>query len=404
MRPTVRLGLFLNMPMDAVGSGYSARYPHLFDFYLDLASKTSQTTLVLPLRRQQTASPEYGHVPLPANVQVLGLPHWHSGPQLVVRAPLVLPVALASMANHVRRWDLVGAVVPSLVGNLVVALARLHHRPVFLLIRGEKQRTMKLMLDGKPWADAYVRALAGLERPVRRWISTGIPTFVAGTELVERYAVPGARLYPLFPGVDRSFPFARAPRTPQARGYAATTLVTVARLSREKGVDDLIRAVALLRDRDVAVRAIIAGAGPEGSQLATIARELDVDDRVELRGFVPHGPRLVALLDEGDIFVLPSRSEGQPHALMEAMTRALPIIGTSVGGIPELLRTGAGILVDPHRPDQLANAVQQLANDPDGAARLSRHALSVARRYAPDTIREAVWGHLSEVYPALSRC
>ncbi len=394
-----RLGIFLNMPMEAVGVEYRARYPHLFDFYIDLASRSFETTLVLPLRRATTADPDLGRVPLPANVRVLGLPPWSSGPELVVRAPVVLPVTLARLSRQIRDWDLVGAVVPSLVGNVVVALARLHRRPVFLLIRGEKQRTMRLMLHDKPWASAYVWALAGLERPVRRWIQSGIPTFVAGEELVDRYGAADARLYALFPGVDRSFPVAPEPRAADDRPAATTTLVTVARLSREKGIDDLIRAVALLRDRGVHARAIVAGAGPEAAQLDALAAELRVQDLVDLRGFVPHGPTLVEVLDEGDVFVLPSHSEGQPHALLEAMTRALPAIGTRVGGIPALLGGGAGILVDSGRPEQIADAVQQLHDDPAATARLSAQSLEVARRHLPEAVVDAVWARLCERYP-----
>jgi phosphatidylinositol alpha-1,6-mannosyltransferase len=396
-----RLGLFLNMPMEAVGSSYWARYPHLFDFYLDLASRTSETTLTVPLRRAHAVDSGHGSVALPANVCVLGLPHWGSGPELVVRAPVVLPVTCARLSRHIRQWDLVGAVVPSLIGNLVVAVARLFRRPVFLLVRGEKQRTMRLMLQGKRWARAYVWGLACLERPVRRWIRSGIPTFVAGEELVDRYAAPGTNLYALFPGVDRSFPFAPGPRAADHDPPRSTTLVTVARLSREKGIDDVVRAVALLRERGVPARAIVAGDGPEASRLATLADELHVRDAVELRGFVPHGASLIELLDEGDVFVLPSHSEGQPHALLEAMTRALPAIGTRVGGIPALLGGGAGILVDPRRPEQIADAVEQLHNDPAAAVRLSAEALEVARRYAPEAVVEAVWDRLCEVYPQL---
>jgi glycosyltransferase involved in cell wall biosynthesis len=396
-----RLGLFLNMPIEAVGYKYWARYPHLFDFYLDLASRTSETTLTVPLRREHSADSQHGSISLPDNVRVLGLPPWSSGPELVVRAPLVLPVTCARLARHMRQWDLVGAVVPSLVGNVVVAMARLYRRPLFLLVRGEKQRTMRLMLQDKRWARAYVWGLACLERPVRRWIRSGIPTFVAGEELVERYTAPGAHLYALFPGVDRSFPVAHGPRAVAQGPAGIMTLVTVARLSREKGIDDLVRAVALLRERGVPARAIVAGDGPEASRLAALAAELDVQDVVELRGFVPHGASLIELFDEGDVFVLPSHSEGQPHALLEAMTRALPVIGTRVGGIPALLGDGAGILVDPRRPEQIADAVQRLHDDPAAAAHLSAEALEAARRYAPEAVVEAVWARLCEVYPQL---
>lgn len=75
-----RLGLFLNIPMEVVGRKYSARYPHLFDFFLDLASHTSRTTLTVPLRRADMTDPEHGDVSLPENVDVLGLPRGAAGP------------------------------------------------------------------------------------------------------------------------------------------------------------------------------------------------------------------------------------------------------------------------------------------------------------------------------------
>lgn len=318
-----------------------------------------------------------------------------------MRAPLVLPVTLARLLRNTRDWDLVGAVVPSLIGNLVVTVARLFRRPVFLLIRGEKQRTMRLMLHGKRWARPYVWGLAAMEWPVRRWISSGTPTFVAGQELVERYAASGARVYALFPGVDRSFPFADAPRTLPAPAEP-TTLVTIARLSGEKGVDDLIRAVAVLRDRGAPVRAIVAGSGPEAERIDALVDGLGVGELVELRGFVPHGPRLIEILDQGSVFVLPSHSEGQPHALLEAMSRALPAIGSRVGGIPALLGDGAGILVEARHPEQIADAVQALRADPARAERMSARALEIARANAPDAVLRALWGHLCEIYPQFS--
>jgi glycosyltransferase involved in cell wall biosynthesis len=259
---------------------------------------------------------------------------------------------------------------------------------------------MRLMLHGKRWARAYVWGLAAIERPVRRWISSGTPTFVAGEELVERYAAPGARVYALFPGVDRSFPFADGPLTPRAGDQ--TTLVSVARLSGEKGVDDLIRAVGVLRRRGISARAIIAGSGPEQATLESLVTELGVEDLVQLRGFVPHGPRLIDVLDEGDVFVLPSHSEGQPHALLEAMSRALPAIGSRVGGIPALLGDGAGILVEARHPEQIADAVEQLRDNPAEAERMSARALEIARAHAPEAVLEAIWKHLCEVYPQFS--
>lgn len=111
-------------------------------------------------------------------------------------------------------------------------------------------------------------------------------------------------------------------------------VMTVARLSREKGIDVLIRAWANVVQQEKNLRLIVVGDGPLEGELRELARALGVDEFVEFGGMVQNAKEL---LRDVDLFVLPSRAEGLSNALLEAMSNGLPCIATNVGGNTELL-------------------------------------------------------------------
>jgi glycosyltransferase involved in cell wall biosynthesis len=147
----------------------------------------------------------------------------------------------------------------------------------------------------------------------------------------------------------------------------------VGRLFPVKGYDDLIQAAAVLRHRGVPVRCLIAGDGPDRDRLQRVIGDLGMDDEVSLLGFREDVADLMRLLD---VAVMPSHSEGGPLAMMEYMAAGVPIVGTAVGGIPELIQDGVhGLLVNPREPRELATAIERLLKDRPFAQRLSRAAL-----------------------------
>jgi glycosyltransferase involved in cell wall biosynthesis len=146
---------------------------------------------------------------------------------------------------------------------------------------------------------------------------------------------------------------------------AAAIVGFVGRLSREKGADVLIRAIAALRDR--AIHAVILGDGSEAAVLEQLATRLGVRDRVHFRGTVPDAGRLLAALD---VFVLSSRTEGTPIALFEAIAAGIPVVATRVGGVPDVVSEREALLVPSEHPAALAAAISDaLANKPAARAR-----------------------------------
>lgn len=144
----------------------------------------------------------------------------------------------------------------------------------------------------------------------------------------------------------------------------------VGRLVEKKGFDDLIEAMALLRDRGIAARLQIIGEGPMRPTLEGLIRQHDLADTVTLQGAA--APESVRALMHGlDLFVTPSKraasgdEDGIVNSLKEAMATGLPVIGTRHGGIPEVIEDGVnGLLVPERAPDVLAEAIAQIAATP----------------------------------------
>ena len=150
-------------------------------------------------------------------------------------------------------------------------------------------------------------------------------------------------------------------------------IVCAARLDPIKGHEDLLRALAILRDRGVAFHCDIAGNGPLEDHLASIVAQLKLQGFVNLRGLVEHR----FLLDElrngkYDVLALPSielelvgkhSHEGIPVALIEAMAVGVPCVATDTGCIPELIDEHTGVLVNQRDPNALADALLRLARD-----------------------------------------
>jgi glycosyltransferase involved in cell wall biosynthesis len=153
---------------------------------------------------------------------------------------------------------------------------------------------------------------------------------------------------------------------PLARNGAHASEVVVgavARLSPEKGLDDLLRAVAQLGGRGMPLRVVLAGDGPWRARLARLAERLGLAERVDFRGEITH-ERVPAVLGEFDIFAMPSRAEGFGVAALEAQAMELPVVATRVHGIPDVVQDGVtGLLVPPRDTEALADAIARLAAD-----------------------------------------
>ena len=151
------------------------------------------------------------------------------------------------------------------------------------------------------------------------------------------------------------------------RDNATVCLITVGRLSPEKGQFLLLRAMAKLA---APARLVIIGDGPDRAELEAEANRLNLGSTVSFEGRVTR-ERLMTLYAEADVFVLTSLSEGIPVVLMEAMAMAIPCVAPRITGIPELVEEDKnGWLYTPADEEALVNVMRRLIADPAGRRRM----------------------------------
>lgn len=169
----------------------------------------------------------------------------------------------------------------------------------------------------------------------------------------------------------------------------------LSRLVRQKGIIELIYAIAVLKRIDVETRLIVAGAGKALSEAKRLVQELGLSN-VDFVGHI-EGVEKRTLLESANIFCLPSyHGEGFPNAVVEAMAFGLPVVSRPVGALPEFFKDGInGYLVDSLEPEAIAAVIEHLLKDPDLCKQISRNNYQYAREHflAKDAARrlESIW-------------
>lgn len=236
-----------------------------------------------------------------------------------------------------------------------------------------------------PWRGAIARSLSSL---VYRRAAAVIAVSQAIARLVtEQYGVPPERVAVILPVGRRS-----------TRSGTSSTSVTalpssplvgfIGRLQPEKGVDVLLEAFVLVRAvvRDASL--VIVGQGPEHAALQRKAAELQLLDAVH---FVGHRDDVPAVLAALDVLAVPSRSDGSPLVIQEALQAGVAVVGSRVGGVPDRLGNGeAGILVPPESPEHLATAISSLLLDGQARAALGERARQQASLHSYDAMVKTV--------------
>lgn len=270
-----------------------------------------------------------------------------------------------------------------------VLAARLRRIPSMLVIMSQPQPRRNI--------------LTGYERLLDWLVFSAAHTVVLnsvrqGQLLIDVRGAPATRIRTIYNGIAE-VDSARA--QPPLTG-PDIVLGVACRLDPLKGLDDLIRALALLNVQQ-RVKLRIIGEGAHLPFLQQLAKQLGVDRLVTFTGF-KSGQELLDEYRRFDIYVFPSHWEGLPYALLEAMRAGLPIIATAVGGIPEAIRDAReGMLVPPKSPEVLKEAIERLISDPKqaqsfaDAARLRFEAIFSQKKMQADFV--ALVSATQDVHP-----
>lgn len=153
-----------------------------------------------------------------------------------------------------------------------------------------------------------------------------------------------------------------------------------------KGPDTLLHALSLCSQRRLRFKAFLVGDGRHREAMESLAQELSIQDSVVFMGHLKFGDPIFDFLDSLDLFVMPSRAEGLGRALVEAMARGCPCVGSQVGGIAELLDFGE--LVPPGDPVSLADKIMEVTGNPLRMKQMAQRNLEKAKQFSPELLKE----------------
>jgi glycosyltransferase involved in cell wall biosynthesis len=222
--------------------------------------------------------------------------------------------------------------------------------------------------------------------PVHRWLfkiaivlatSIGVNTPYTAASIPRRFQ---RKVHVLLGGAEEwTYP-------PSSASQQDCAILFVGRLTKTKGVDDLLRALKLVLQKRPSTRLVVVGDGPERANLIEMAKSLGVDSHVEFTGTLI-GRRLQDEYEKSAVVVLPSKyvegeasSETLGLTLIEGAMHSKPLIGTSHGGIPEIVKDGQnGFLVPENNPQALADGLVRLITDEELRHAMGAEALRMAR-------------------------
>jgi glycosyltransferase involved in cell wall biosynthesis len=282
-----------------------------------------------------------------------------AGLLLTADAPL-LHIHLASRASFWRK-------------AVVCAMARMRGRPYVLHVHGAEFSKFYHEECGA-FSKRAVRGV--LERAALLLTLSG-----QWQEALKRIA-PGAIVQTL----PNAVPLHEVP--PRAAADAPLRILFAGRIGARKGAFELLQAFARLAPKFPSATLVCAGDG-EGAELRQLAARLGVADRLECPGWLKP-EQMAGELQRASIFALPSHQEGVPMALLEAMSRSLPVLTTPVGGIPEVVENDRnGLLVTPGDVDAIEAALERLLQSSDERERLGAAAReTIAERFSLDATIE----------------
>jgi glycosyltransferase involved in cell wall biosynthesis len=205
--------------------------------------------------------------------------------------------------------------------------------------------------------------------------------YVSGGELQRRYRPSSSAFSTTYSSIElRDDAFAAAPRVFEAEPRRPARIISIGTLEVPyKGFDVLIDAVSICVKDGLPVELEIIGEGRCRAELESRAERSGAAKHISFAGQISSGEAIRARLDGADLFALASKTEGLPRAMIEAMARGLPCIGSAVGGIPELLAPSE--LVPRGDAAALARAIRELVIDSARMTRLSAESFQKARDY-----------------------
>lgn len=284
-----------------------------------------------------------------------------------------LPAMIWGLARAMRHADAIQVRCPGNLGLLGVILA-----PWFSRFRVAKYAGQWGKYRGEPW-------LYGFQRFVLRSRWWNAPVLVYSPAFRKN-----PKIISFFNAVLDEDQIQRARQVAENKQiHTPIRILFVGRLTREKNVHVLLEALSHLKFENQPFTGRIIGDGPYRPELEMLVHNLNLQTEVTFSGSLPI-EQVLEQYEWGDILVLASQTEGWPKAILEGMAYGLNCIGSNRGLIPYMLSEGRGYLVEPGKPDQIAEHLLQISRNPEEFRQVSLRASQWASNYSTQKVKEGL--------------
>ena len=324
-------------------------------------------------------------------VSVLAVPSYQGAKGMVTRYLQIRRLVRRSCSDTGAVY---GGRLPGVIGGITLGAGRRLRARTFAHVVGDPYDVLKSGVAGRlgtklAWLAKLLmaRQVAGVDGAI----------YVSEHTLQRRYPVgPGAAALVRSGVKITEGTLAGRPKVADQLRKSLTVVAVGTHDQMYKGHDLLLEAAARLRNHGHSITVELVGGGAKHSILVNLATKLGLEEHVVFHGHVETPEAVRTILDKADLFAMPSRTEGVPRALIEAMARGLPCIGSNIGGIPELLP--ADCMFAAGSVDEFAGLLGRALNDTDwmtrNAAMNLRHAADICQSLDPERVTD-FFGQLS---------
>jgi glycosyltransferase involved in cell wall biosynthesis len=392
----MNLSVFLNIKFYFDGTNYTAdeRY---FEFWVSFTEYFERVILCVPVLESVNRKGKFRVTIDEDKIKICHLPFYSDSIQLYKRSPFLINKLRRILSDNISQWDVVGAVVPNLIGLFSLFVAKRHSKACFAYVRGNHKKAMNYEFEGpKKWI-AYIIACS-LEIVLKK-LALNTLTFTVGKE---SYNILRRKDNPVFDIVVSliSIRDIKKEVLGASNRLQKVRILYVGWIEPWKGVGYLIEGLNQLKNKyGCDFTLTIVGSGSTALDLRKKVQTLGLSDSVRFTGYIPYGPDIIEFYRKSDLFVLPSLSEGVPKTILETMANGVPIIATSVGGIPEIIKNGVnGVLVPPADSTAIADAIFRCINGGELRANLAKNGLETIKEYTLEKQRDKIINIMKSYY------
>lgn len=370
----MHLGLY-HEPVRAVAGGYET-YGAFARYVMGFARHFERVTVFAPTTANETYFS--GCAIDSPNITVVPLPFFMTHIQAIKKAPTII----RAFRRHCNQLDVINARATAPLAYVLWWLTRKRDVPFIYHFASDPFEVLRSSPKYRGLIGRLAISAYHCEFSIQKYIVARNYAFASGQAIADRLCRHSDNVESLITSSLQPEDYFQRSDTCAA---SPVRLLFVGYLRREKGVDDLIRALKILRDGGLNVILDVVGQGEHRGTLEEIARSLNLSNHVNFRGFVVMGPELNQFYNQADIFALPSLSEGSPKVVLEALAHSLPVVASPVGNIPQMLDDGRrGILVAPGNPSALAEGISRLIADSDFRRTCIRNGYLFSKAHSAD--------------------